>query len=145
MKTFYIFLILLSALALSCSVEPETLHYGHDACHACKMTLVDKKFGAEIVTSKGKVYKFDDINCMVNFYNSGEVLEDDVAYQLVIDFTHPDKFVNAREAFYLKSKKIKSPMNGGVAAFGTKEEAEQINKKWKGIWLSWGELVTEFK
>jgi hypothetical protein len=53
--------------------------------------------------------------------------------------------VNAREAFYLKSKKIKSPMNGGVAAFGTKEEAEQINKKWKGIWLSWGELVTEFK
>ena len=36
--------------------------------YTCKMTLVDKKFGAEVVTKKGKVYKFDDLNCMIKFY-----------------------------------------------------------------------------
>ena len=55
----------------SCSTEPEQLQYGTDACHFCKMTLMDKKFGAELVTTKGKVYKFDDLSCFINYYNSG--------------------------------------------------------------------------
>ena len=61
-------LILALALFLSCNTEPVPLRYGKDACHLCKMTLMDKKFGGELVTGKGKVYKFDDVNCMINFY-----------------------------------------------------------------------------
>jgi copper chaperone NosL len=34
----------------ACTVEPEPLRFGKDGCHACKMTLMDSKFGAEIVT-----------------------------------------------------------------------------------------------
>ena len=52
-----------------CTQEPEPLVYGKDVCQFCKMTLMDHKFGAELVTNKGKVYKFDDINCMLNFYH----------------------------------------------------------------------------
>ena len=40
----------------SCSTEPEPLHYGTDVCHFCKMTLVDNKFGAELVTKNGKAH-----------------------------------------------------------------------------------------
>ncbi|MCX8489678.1 MAG: hypothetical protein ORN54_01270 [Cyclobacteriaceae bacterium] len=40
-------------LFISCSTEPEPLVYGTDICHFCKMTLMDKKFGAELVTKKG--------------------------------------------------------------------------------------------
>ena len=39
----------------SCSAGPEPIRYGQDNCHHCKMTLTDKRFGAEIVTQKGKV------------------------------------------------------------------------------------------
>ncbi|MDX1911017.1 MAG: hypothetical protein SFV22_06010, partial [Saprospiraceae bacterium] len=50
---------------VACSTGPEPIRYGQDNCHACKMTLTDRRFGAEIVTKKGKVYKFDDLNCLM--------------------------------------------------------------------------------
>ena len=68
---------------ISCSTEPEPLVYGTDICHNCKMTLMDNKFGAELVTKKGKVYKFDDMNCFLNFYNSGYENVDDFQRTLV--------------------------------------------------------------
>ena len=40
---------------LSCATGPEPIRFGKDNCHSCKMTLTDKRFGAEIVTKKGKV------------------------------------------------------------------------------------------
>lgn len=137
---------LLMLLSLwSCSVEPTPLVYGKDACHTCKMTLMDKKFGAEVVTTKGKVYKFDDVNCMVGFLNSGSIEEREVAYRMIIDFSNPEKMIDAKDAFYLKSDKIRSPMASEVAAFSTKNALEVSNKEWQGIVLSWGELITEFK
>lgn len=140
-----IIIILLIIITFSCSVAPESLQYGHDACYTCKMTLMDTKFGAEIVTKKGKVYKFDDINCLINFHNSGHELEEDMAYRLVVDFSNPEKLIDAREAFYIKSNQVKSPMASQIASFEKKEQADLNKKKWQGIWLSWGELVTEFK
>jgi copper chaperone NosL len=130
---------------MSCSVNPEPLQFGKDACHTCKMTLMDKKFGAEIVTKKGKIYKFDDMNCMINFHNSGHEPEENLAYRLVIDFANPEKLINAQEAFYIKSENIKSPMASQVAAFSTKEQSDRHKKEWTGILLTWGELITQFK
>ena len=130
---------------LSCKVEPEPLRYREDACHSCKMTLMDKNFGAELVTKKGKVYKFDDVNCMLTFYNSGEIDSRDFAYRLVVDFSQPTALIEAADAFYLKSGEIKSPMASQIAAFEKKESMEKIQKEIKGIYLVWGELVTQFK
>lgn len=130
---------------LSCKAEPEPLRYGEDACHTCKMTLMDKKFGAELVTKKGKVYKFDDVNCMLTFYNSGEIDSREFAYRLVVDFSQPTTLIEAADAFYLKSSEIKSPMASQIAAFEKKQSMEKIQKDIKGIYLVWGELVTQFK
>lgn len=130
---------------ISCSTEPEPLQYGRDACHTCKMTLVDRKFGAELVTQKGKIYKFDDVNCMLSFYNAGELAPSEFAHKLVIDFSQPATLISAADAFYLKSAEIKSPMASKVAAFHTKESMESAKKELKGIYLVWGELVSQFK
>src|SRR5688572_4321047 len=97
--TLYIVMIL---GLLSCSTEPQPFVYGKDACHSCKMTVVDKKFGAEIVTTKGKVYKFDDVNCLINFLNSEDIEEREIAHRLVIDFATPEKLIPAEHAFFLK-------------------------------------------
>ncbi|HLT80218.1 MAG TPA: nitrous oxide reductase accessory protein NosL [Cyclobacteriaceae bacterium] len=141
------FVLILSSTALlySCSVKPEPLNYGVDACHTCKMTLVDTKFGGEVVTTKGKIFTFDDMNCMVNFLNSGEVNERDVAFKLVVDYATPEKLIPAGDAFYVKSEQIRSPMASEVAAFETRDIMQQHLREWKGIYLTWGELVTEFK
>jgi copper chaperone NosL len=136
---------MLLAGIMSCSVEPEPIQYGTDACHACKMTLMDKKFGAELVTNKGKVYKFDDVNCMLNFFNSAENSQDEFKYKLVVDFTQPAKLIEASDAFYLKSPQIKSPMASQIAAFEKEESMKSLKQEWDGIYLVWGELVTQFK
>lgn len=132
-------------LLISCSTQPEPLVYSTDVCHFCKMTLMDNKFGAELVTKKGKVYKFDDMNCFLNFYNSGKENVEDFEHTLVIDYSNPGKLIDATNGFYLKSVEIRTPMNSQVAAFETKPSMDNFKKQWKGIYLGWGEVITQFK
>ena len=130
---------------ISCSTEPELLAFGTDSCHFCTMTLMDNKFGAELVTKKGKVYKFDDMNCFLSFYNSGYENVEDFQHKLVIDYSNPGKLMDATNGFYLKSEAIHSPMNGQVAAFESKASMDTFKKEWKAIYLAWGEVITQYK
>jgi len=130
---------------VACSTEPVPLNYGKDACYNCKMTLVDQKFGAELVTRTGKVYKFDDLNCFLNYYNSGKEPVEEFTHRLVVDYSNPGILIPATDAFYLKSAQIRSPMNGQVAAFESKATMDTFRKQWNGIYLAWGEVVTQFK
>ena len=57
-------------LLTSCSTKPEPFAYGKDNCHTCKMGIMDPKFGTELITTKGKIYKFDDVSCMQYFLKS---------------------------------------------------------------------------
>lgn len=129
----------------SCSTEPEPLAYGKDVCHFCKMTLMDARFGAELVTKKGKIYKFDDINCFLTFYNSGAEDPANYAHRLVVDFNQPGVLKDASNSHYVKSEMIKSPMASQLAAFEDYNAMDNHKKEWKGIYLSWGEVVTQFK
>jgi copper chaperone NosL len=137
--------VLVAILFLSCSVDPQPLQYGKDGCHTCKMTLMDKKFGTELVTAKGKIYKFDDVNCMVNFINSDYLEDEKLEHILVVDYTQPGKLIRAEEAFYLKSDEIRSPMASEIAAFETEKVMLKYKTKLKGTYMTWGELKTHFK
>ncbi len=134
--------LLVIGLLFSCSVNPEPLAYGKDGCFTCKMTLIDTKFGAEVVTIKGKIYKFDDLNCMIDFYNTDNVLEENIAKSLVIDFSNPEKLIDGQTALYVHSDKIKSPMVSQIAAFSNRESLELFNKEWGGKVMNWNELVS---
>ena len=140
-KCGYILLLCLSLL--SCSVSPEPLVLGKDACYTCKMTLMDKKFGAEIVTKKGKIYKFDDLNCMIKFISSGYEPPENIAFQLAVDFSNPEKLIDTRQAFYSQSDQVKSPMSSHVAAFEKKGDLERYNKEWNGVIVTWEELLKQ--
>jgi copper chaperone NosL len=134
--------VVLALLLSACSTEPEPLIYGKDQCHSCKMTLMDQKFGAELVTNKGKVYKFDDINCLFNFYNEGSVNKNDFSFKLVVDFSQPEKLIDAEKAVYLKSGEIKSPMASQVAAFETVQT--KLAAEWNATEYRWGDLQNQF-
>lgn len=135
-------LLLLTVLS-ACSVQPEPLRFGEDGCHACKMKLMDHKFGAELVTKKGKVYKFDDVNCLLNFYHSGSEPKENIALTLIIDFAQPETLIDVHNAFFIHSENIKSPMASNIAAFSTQAEADKMNAEWKGEPLRWAELESQ--
>lgn len=123
---------------VSCSAQPEPLKIGQDVCQLCKMGIADARFGGEVLTKKGKVFKFDDIGCMIRFIKSGGVEQKDIGQTVVINYEKQNDFINTGKAVFLIGESIKSPMNFNVAAFSNAEAANKFIKG--GTTLSWNEL-----
>ena len=140
--TYYICGLLIIGLS-SCNIGPAPINYGSDGCHYCSMTIVDKQHAAEFVTQKGKVFKFDATECMMNYLK--EIDKTTVALYLVNDYDAPGELINATEATYLISKNIPSPMGEFLTAFKSKEVAERVHAANQGVLLSWAELQDRFK
>lgn len=137
-------LILLTTLIItSCNVAPEPIAYGDDGCHFCKMTIVDKIHAAEIVTKKGKVYKFDATECMVNFIAEFDASQ--VELFLSNDYTKPEALIDATKATFLISKNVPSPMGAFLSAFENKADAEAVQKEKGGDLYTWKTLLTKLK
>jgi copper chaperone NosL len=136
---------MLTVFLASCSTDPRPIVYGKDACHHCKMKLMDQKFGAELVTEKGKIFIFDDINCLLEFKDSEEGNQQTYKHILVTDFMHPGTLLDANFAHYLKSETIQTPMASNVVAFSEYGLLKEYKQKNGGVYLAWGELTTQFK
>jgi copper chaperone NosL len=136
------FIALFGILTLSsCSTGPEPVKFGIDNCHACKMTISDQRFGAEIVTKKGKIYKFDDTHCIVEFIQSKTISQEEISKVYLIDFGNPGKLIDANTAFLLQSDDLRSPMAGNVAAFSSRDGRASISSQYKGYELTWNDLL----
>lgn len=99
----------------ACSVQTEPIQYGHDGCAHCKMTIVDKKFAAELVTEKGKVFKYDDLGCMLSHMQENELTEAPI--QVVADYSRPGELIDVQTAVFVQDESLRSPMRGDLAAF----------------------------
>lgn len=136
-------LVALLLVIFSCNVAPQPIDYGNDGCHFCKMTIVDKVHAAEIVTKKGKVYKFDATECMVNFLEDFNTSE--IKLYLSNNYLEPETLINATQATFLISENIPSPMGAFLSAFKTKEAAIKIQSEKEGTLYTWEELLAHFK
>lgn len=141
MKTKFLKLFLgtiVLLLTISCKVEPEAIEFGKDQCDFCKMNIVDKTHAAQFVTAKGKQFKFDAIECVVNYV--GQNSEEKIAVLLVADYGNPGEMTAAETAAYLISTAIKSPMGANLSAFSLKNTAEEYQQKHAGEIYTWETL-----
>lgn len=125
----------------SCTVKPEAFVIGKDVCYDCKMTIMDPKFGAEIITKKGKIYKFDDAHCIAHFLKEDNVKAADIAQTVFIDHEIETNFLDVKSVFFVVSPQLKSPMNSNAAAFSNKRTAEQIATQTSGKIKDWQTLL----
>ncbi|MHB1147031.1 MAG: nitrous oxide reductase accessory protein NosL [Lutibacter sp.] len=125
-------------LTISCKVEPEAIEFGKDQCSFCKMNIVDKTHAAQLVTAKGKQFKFDAIECLVNYL--GQNREEKTALLLVADYANPGEMTEAEKATYLITPAIKSPMGANLSAFSAKNRAEEFQQKHTGEIYTWESL-----
>lgn len=126
LKTSLFATILVSAI--SCQSDgPKDFILGKDQCDNCKMTITDLKYGTEMITEKGRVYKFDDISCMT-MYESSEPDKAKNAKFYVIDVPS-EKFVEKSNATLITGGEIKSPMGGNTQAFERIDDAEKAAAK----------------
>jgi copper chaperone NosL len=124
----------------SCSAQPEPLKMGVDACDFCKMTLTDPKFGAEMITKKGRIIRFDDIHCLKGYMAMGNFSTPDLKSIWLVDYANNGKFIEAEKAMLLKSATLRSPMGGNIAAFSTPTALESVKKINPGEVLTWKEI-----
>ena len=137
------FTMALLLFLFSCNVAPQAIDYGQDGCHFCKMTIVDKVHAAEMVTKKGKVYKFDATECMVNFMNDFDASE--VELYLSNNYTEPEALIDASKATFLISQNVPSPMGAFLTAFKSKEDAQKVQAEKGGTLYTWEELRIQLK
>jgi len=108
------------------------------------MSIVDQRFGGEVVTQKGKVYKFDAVECMINYLDQDEVDETKINLILTNTYDAPGVLMNAPDCFYLKSKNMPSPMGMFLNPFESTAEAIKNQEENTGTILRWDELRAEF-
>jgi len=130
--------VVIVVLTISCKVEPAAIEYGKDQCSFCVMNIVDKTHSAQYVTKKGKQFKFDAIECLVN--DLSEKNESDLAKILVADYGNPGQMIDASSAIFLISSEIKSPMGANLSALSSSEKAKELQQKYSGETYSWESL-----
>ena len=129
----------------SCTTQPAKIDYGKDNCSDCNMTIMDPRFASEIITKKGKVYKFDDTHCILHFLKSGKINNEQIAKTVFLDFDNKENFIDAASASFVFSSSLKSPMNGNTIAVSSAPAAEEKAKTTGGTVKSWNELLNEHK
>jgi copper chaperone NosL len=140
-------LLLVFALAVgACAegqtvVEPPVVRYGEDRCAHCGMIISDARFAAgflyEVGEGRYKSVIFDDIGDMVHY--AGEQDGQTIRAWYVHDYA-TEEWLDARQAHYVVSEEIQSPMGYGVAAFDTRAAAEALAAEKNGDVLDWQAL-----
>lgn len=94
--------------------EPADVHLHSDECSYCKMVISDTQFAAQLVSEKGKSYKFDSIECMAAYTNQNPGIAENARLYLS-DFTQEDTWLPLEDASVYHSKDVRSPM--GLSLF----------------------------
>jgi copper chaperone NosL len=137
-----VLVLLLSLSFMSCGdfkVIPIKLNA--DSCDFCKMSIADGKYAAEVITQKGRVYKFDDIGCMANYCKENAKTKMSAYY--VSDFAKDNVLIPAETAFFLSGGAINSPMHGGIIAFSSEKETKEVATKLNAKTITWNAIITK--
>ena len=131
-------------LFVACSPQPRPIEYGTDLCDFCRMTIIDKQHAAELVTDKGRVYKFDAIECQVLYLQEHQDV--DFSYFLVTDYASTEGGLLAADSCtYLISPNLSSPMGANLTAFADHEIAQQFQFEKTGELYDWSSLQAQFE
>lgn len=128
------------AVLSSCSAEKEPIVVGKDNCDFCKMTISDSRFGAEIVTKKGRVFKYDEASCLLEDIKEGNQKEADIKDIYLTDFCGKHELINQKNSLLLKSEEFKSPMGGNVAAFSQSDSMKHYKNTLNAEEIVWSNL-----
>jgi len=134
-------IVILLLILLSCGSDPEPINYGKDECEFCRMQISDNRYGSEIITDKGKVFKFDEVGCMIEYSLVKNFIGDANQKFLVTDFAKPETFIDATVAFFVQNDNFRSPMGSNVMAFDSEISRQKFVAENGGNLLNWVDII----
>lgn len=138
-------LLFIVCAVVSCAPEQKPIPYGAANCAHCNMTVADNRYGAELVNDKGKAYFFDSSECLMAYVNEQPEQGATAAFLLVSDYTKPGELTDAKNAHFLQSKELPSPMGFYMTAVADKAAATKMQQEYGGRLLTWNEAVKAVK
>ncbi|MEW6653451.1 MAG: nitrous oxide reductase accessory protein NosL [Bacteroidota bacterium] len=138
-----LFFALAAIWLISCSKEPQPINYNKDECAHCMMIITDPKFGSELVTDKGKVYKFDSIECLADYVSIERGFTAETLW--ISDYANPNTLIDAATAYYIISPKMESPMSLNIGGFKDQKEMENVFAYMGGQKMNWNEVLNYVK
>ncbi len=105
------------------------------------MAVSDARFGAQLVTARGRTHAFDSIECLASFHIAGAEGRTPRLLR-VTDFARPGSMLDATEAIFVRHEALKSPMGrgAGIGAFATRVDAERVGGESVEL-LTWAQVL----
>ncbi len=131
-------LLLLTGCGKEATLEPPKIYFGQAVCDVCGMIVSDERFSAaEVVIRDGQVVvrAFDDTGEVF-----GLTVPVGVEYAWYVHDMYSLEWVDARDAVYLRSDELHTPMGLGIAAFATRAAAESAQAELGGEVLVFDDL-----
>lgn len=145
-KTVAALLIPVILFVSSCTAKPQPFEPGKDNCHFCKMGITDTRFGGELITKKGKVFKFDDLSCLARFIQGGGEEKENISKTLTVLFEKPNEFLDVNKAVFVASPDVRTPMGSNTIAFENNTSAQNFTKdKPQAVIMTWEQLMQKMK
>ncbi len=131
------------ALALSanaCGSGPRPLVAGEDSCRYCRMTIEDPRFGAMVLTARGRLETFDSIECLAGYVAP---LKGTTAPRAVwvADVEHAGRWLDVQHARFVYGGTLHSPMGRKLAAVDSSADPAAIRERLGGVLMSWTEVI----
>ena len=113
-------------------IKPET-----DVCNICNMSITHVDYAAQVVLKNGDTVVFDDLGCLMEYISENG--EEKIGAGYIRDM-NSSEWLHIEEAVYVYSKDYWTPMNYGVVAFSTLEEANKYMNEQPGELIPYEEL-----
>lgn len=133
--------LLIVAVLVGCAPSPEPIDYGLDTCVYCKMLITERQYGAVLVTKKGRVYKYDSVECMAAVYLQQRIPHEEIHSLWTARFDEPGTLIRATDAVFLHSSNLRSPMGLNVSAYSDRAVAEQMQARYSGDIIDWKSVL----
>ena len=128
------------------AIQPVPIYFSKESCHHCKMTILDKRFGGELMNEHGKTFKFDSLECLLKARSTLDPQQTMKVF--AVDSFNDGKLLPAEELKYMLHKHLKSPMGQGILASPDEKALplQDAKSHSKGAaFFSWDELQMELK
>ena len=127
------------AVAACAPQGPRAIADQGKSCDYCRMTISDERFGGQLITRKGKVYAFDAIECLASYYLQNAAAGDGSSIW-VADFANPGRWVEAKNALFVRNDAHQSPM--GLNLVALRDDADKAAAgQAQGTTLRWQEVL----
>ena len=135
MRISIIFLLMICAASACTSSDPQAINYSRDQCAYCMMSISDPKFGAELVTDKGRILKYDAAECLAAHLSDGAPAHQTL---LAVPYDAPGTLLQVDDLLFLISPDFSSPMGANLVSFG---DEKSIPEKHQNELLDWAGVI----